>query len=544
MITLNIKKIFSRCLSCILGIVFMMTLLSCGATTFVRGRTSLAMTGGNTYDFGILDVGTTYSAILSLRNSGQANAKNIVASNLTLPFTYTGGTYPGTTGTCGTTLNVMQTCTLDITFTPPAGGTATDSITFSFDTATTVGLSYVFNITSFAKTPGTLDTTFDTVGYSTLLTGVDAYLQSLVIQPSGRIVAAGYDFDGALTYRSLLAGFHANGSLDTTFATSGFTQPAIFGSGNENFSSVSVQTDGTLVSSGSAFDGANFFMTAMRFDLNGAIDTTFNAGGNFTLNIVSPTTAYSNSLQTDNKIVLGGVSNNQWLLVRLNTDGSFDTTFNTTGQVQTAVTTQDTIRSTLIQADGSILVGGTSNGGLGEDATVGRYDSAGALDTTYNLTGYNILSATVNPDYILKSLLQADGKMVNIGYNSIGAYNECVVSRLNTDGSIDTTFNTTGSRNFDAGYETRCQGGALDSTGRIIVTGYTSNPTNRILIARIQSDGAMDTTFSATGFNEISINGVNDQATQVVIDSNGKYIISGSTSIAGILQALVARLWY
>jgi uncharacterized delta-60 repeat protein len=346
MITLNIKKLFSHSLSCFLGILFVLTLISCGATTYVRGRTSLAMTGGNTYDFGILNVGTTYSAILSLRNSGQANAKNIVASNLTLPFTYTGGTYPGTTGTCGTTLNVTQTCTLDITFTPAVGGTATDSITFNFDTATTVGLSYVFNITSFSKTPGTLDTTFDTIGYSTLLTGVDAYLQSLVIQPSGRIVAAGYDFDGFTTYRTLLAGFHANGALDTTFATAGFTQPSIFGSGNENFNSVSVQTDGTLISSGTAFDGANFFMSAMRFNLNGVIDTTFNAGGNFTLNIVSPTVSYSNSLQTDNKIVLGGSSNNQWLLVRLNTDGSFDTTFNTSGQVQTAVTTQDTIRST------------------------------------------------------------------------------------------------------------------------------------------------------------------------------------------------------
>src|SRR5687767_4887487 len=70
-----------------------------------------------TYDFGTVVVGNTASKTFTVTNSGGSNATSVAGAALAAPFSYTGGTYPGTGGTCGNSI-------------PRNGGTCTVSVTY------------------------------------------------------------------------------------------------------------------------------------------------------------------------------------------------------------------------------------------------------------------------------------------------------------------------------------------------------------------------------------------------------------------------------
>src|SRR3990167_3434132 len=138
------------------------------------------------------------------------------------------------------------------------------------------------------------------------------------------------------------------------------------------------------------------FLTVLSiFSASGELDTTFGTGGIVTTIIGSGSfksdVAYSVAIQSDGKIVVTGYNNNannDFALVRYNTNGSLDTTFNSTGIVTTAIgSSSDVGRSVAIQSDGKIVVAGYSYNGSNNDFALVRYNTDGTLDTTFNSTG-------------------------------------------------------------------------------------------------------------------------------------------------------------
>lgn len=132
-------------------------------------------------------------------------------------------------------------------------------------------------------------------------------------------------------------------------------------------------------------------------------------------------------------------------LARYNSDGSLSTTFNHTGKLTTAIgALSDEADSVIQQADGKLVAAGNSHNGINKDFALVRYNSDGSLDTGFNGTGKLTTAIGGADDYASSVIQQADGKLVVAGSSHNGSNYDFALVRYNSDGSLDTGFNGTG----------------------------------------------------------------------------------------------------
>src|SRR5437773_237131 len=183
--------------------------------------------------------------------------------------------------------------------------------------------------------PGDLDPSFGTGGKVTTPSGSNGYINALVLQPDGKLVAAGYTQNNGSNSDFALVRYNADGSLDGSFGTDGIVTTLIQNGGF--FEAVVLQPDGKLVAAG--VGGGHFAL--VRYNADGSLDGTFGTGGKVITPIGSfADMAYALVLQPDGKLVAAGsTSNGSWAfaLVRYNADGSLDGSFGTGGTVTTQI---------------------------------------------------------------------------------------------------------------------------------------------------------------------------------------------------------------
>jgi uncharacterized delta-60 repeat protein len=242
----------------------------------------------------------------------------------------------------------------------------------------------------------------------------------------------------------------------------------------------------------------------VRLNSDGSIDNTFNSGTGFN------SIARRFGIQPDDKIIVGGSftsyngeSVNR--IVRLNPDGSIDNTFNS----GTGFGSVD-INSVVIQSDGKIIIGGsfTSYNGVTSNRIV-RLNSDGSIDTDFNSGG-----AGFN-EYVSKVAVQPDGKILVVGaftsYNAIGVNR---IVRLNSDGSIDNTFDAgTGANGI-------IESITLQDDGKMFVCGHFTTFNGAVgRIFKLNSDGSIDNSFV------FSLSFISGQITyDVCVKSNGNVV--------------------
>ena len=318
---------------------------------------------------------------------------------------------------------------------------------------------------------GTLDTTFGTTGVVTTSIGSSARANAIVLQADGKIVAAGSTWNG-VNYNFALVRYNMDGSLDTTFDTDGVVTTTI-GSGNDEANAIVLQADGKIVAAGSNYDFA-----LARYNTNGSLDTTFDIDGVVTTNIGSSVDIiYDIALQPDGKIVAAGFANNgisdNIALARYNTNGSLDTTFDTDGVVTTTlIASSSDANAIALQSDGKIVVAGIAYGP--SSFVLARYNTNGSLDTTFDTDGVVITDIGSNDDIAYTIALQTDGKIVVAGYASVSF----ALARYNTNGSLDTTFNTDGVVTTAIGSIAEVHSMILQQDNKIVVAGYVYNGIN------------------------------------------------------------------
>ena len=283
---------------------------------------------------------------------------------------------------------------------------------------------------------GSLDTGFD--GDGIVLTNVYAidttdfsdnshYGWTMAIQPDGKILVGGYSSDENMDHDFTVLRYNINGSLDSSFDADGFVTTAI-GIDIDEIRSMFVQPDGKIVAAGySSFSVGNNEFAVVRYNSNGSLDTTFGVNGilhtGFGSNVAR---AYAAALQSDGKILVGGHSFNgsdfDLAVLRLNTDGSFDNTFGTNGKVTTAIGSySDQIWSMDLQADGKIVVAGSSNTGnnaVFADFSLARYNTDGSLDNTFGTNGKVTTAFGSSFDVCFSVKIQVDGKIVLAGWSN------------------------------------------------------------------------------------------------------------------------------
>jgi uncharacterized delta-60 repeat protein len=381
--------------------------------------------------------------------------------------------------------------------------------------------------------PGSLDTSFN--GTGTVLTPLGSYSSvaySVAIQSDGRIIVAGESADSIVNADFGLVRYNANGALDTSFNGTGKVTTPI-GSGNDTALSVAIQSDGRIVAAGSSNNGSDSDFALVRYNTNGTLDTSFNGTGIVTTPIGSDNEgAGSVAIQSDGRIVAAGESNNgldyDFALIRYNTDGTLDTSFNGTGKVTTPIgSADDNGFSVAIQSDGKIVAAGNSDNGSTHDFALVRYNTNGTLDTSFNGTGKVTTPVGTSDDGARSVAIQSDGRIVAAGFSLNGSNNDFALVRYNTNGTLDTSFNGTGKVTTPISSRGGAYSVAIQSDGRIVTVGSSFNGMNDdFVLIRYNTDGTPDASFGG-GVVVTQLGIGNDTAFSLAIQSDGRIVAVG-----------------
>jgi uncharacterized delta-60 repeat protein len=215
--------------------------------------------------------------------------------------------------------------------------------------------------------------------------------------------------------------------------------------GDDRGHSIAIQADGKILLAGASHNGTDNDLAIVRYETDGDLDTTFGTGGMVTTDLRGYNDwGTSIALQSDGKIVFGSKSSNgtvtDFAVVRYNTDGSLDTTFGTGGKVFTPIGSGDDDGSAVtLQSDGKIVLAGFTWNGTDEDFAVVRYNTDGSLDTTFGSGGKVVTPVGSADDRIHGVTVQPDGKILVVGDTDNGSNLDVAVARYNTDGTLDET---------------------------------------------------------------------------------------------------------
>jgi uncharacterized delta-60 repeat protein len=434
---------------------------------------------------------------------------------------------------------------------------------------------------------GSLDSSFNPG------TGANGYVISVALQPDGKVLSGGYFTTVNGTNRANLARLNVNGSLDGSFNPSTGPQISLYGDvrsiavqpGGQVFiggyfttvngtnrnriarlnadggldgsfnpgrelgipiSALVAQPDGKVLVGGplTFINGTNRYGSA-RLNADGSLDDSFISDSfNPDLSVFfngppDYATFTAVAVQSDGKVLVGGVfvhydCNDEGCIVY---DGYFVTRHNPNGSRDTSFEPAlgnriygggETVQALAVQPDGKVVVGGTFNSIKGTNRLgLARLNANGSLDGSFNPPAgdyqYRVSSVAFQPD----------GKvLINSGFTAVNGTNLNHIVRLNTDGSLDSSFNPV----TDAGGFVRSI--ALQSDGKMLIGGSFSlmNGTIYSVIARLNPNGSLDNSFNpgrSAGY-----------VLAIALQSDGKVLFGGNfLTVNGVVRPYVTRLY-
>ena len=276
-----------------------------------------------------------------------------------------------------------------------------------------------------------------------------------------------------------------------------------------------------------------------------AFDTTFGTNGKVATNLGGDDIGNAVAIDSSDRIIVAGltgaVGSGDFAMVRYDTDGALDSTFGAAGRVITNLGADDRGRSVAIDATGKIVMGGDSLVSA-SDFAVARYDGNGTLDSSFNGSGYVTTDFNNSAEPAMNITIDQNGKIVAAGFAHNGTDYDFALARYKDDGSLDASFGTNGLVTTDLGGDERISAVAIDSNGKIVVVGRTGNASDyNIAFVRYSDDGTLDTTFGASGIVTIDFGTVDDRAREIAFDSDDKLVIVGKTGAPGSSNFVVMR---
>lgn len=408
---------------------------------------------------------------------------------------------------------------------------------------------------------GTIDDSFSAEFHNIFSCSISA----LQLDVDGNVILGGsFDAINGQQLQSKLARFNADGTLDASFT------PVV----NRDVLAIAFQGDGKIIIGGefTSVNGVTRNKIA-RLNTDGSLDTGFdpNAGSDSIRDVVSI------AVRDDGKIAIygsfetiGGVDVPP--VVLLNTDGTLDNSFN--AELNTSFLVGGNVE---FLEDNKLLIGGSLStpSSSSVDGDFARLNVDGSLDESFNpnidwsvnhfivddsgnaiLAGWTSIFSdnnshaaaivaddgnvdafnlglieriTNSSDVVLDAELQADGKIIVGGdFTSIDGVTRRNIARLNTDGSVDTSFNAS----TDEGVESL----AIQSDGKVLIAGDLSEVSGVSIsnLARLNTDGSLDATFTPNP---------NHRVREVITVSNDNILISGwFTQVTGQAQSDMALL--
>jgi uncharacterized delta-60 repeat protein len=325
-----------------------------------------------------------------------------------------------------------------------------------------------------------------------------------VVWTTGGKILVGVDWLGG-TFGFMVARLNGDGSLDASFGSGGERTISV---GSQPYvEAIKVQSDGKIVLAGYSYFNGNWSWAMARFTAAGAVDSSFDADGIVTTDF-SPTGSgydmlYDIAIQpADGKIVAGGISQDSGgfdliTLARYNTNGSLDSSFGSGGKVvipSGQISTRGGIYDVEALPDGKILACGYAGG----DSIIIRFNTNGALDTTFGTNGYRIVCMGTSNDSFDSMAVDPDGRIVVAGCAFVDGHWRQTAARFRGDGSLDPVFGHGGKVIADFG--TPCEEAlsvALTPDNWILIGGSTgtANVNCNFSLARFsdESTGSLQT---------------------------------------------------
>jgi len=327
--------------------------------------------------------------------------------------------------------------------------------------------------------------------------------------------------------------FYAGDGIATNFPTTGDWVSDLVRLDDGKFVSIGVSADGVILT---------------QFNADGSVDTGFGTSGRAAATLGGGVSVQAGALQDDGKFLVVGRLNNESFIARFNADGSLDTSFDGDGlfTINLSGSSSEYLNDVVVQTDGNIVAAGYANFGVSDDRmTVVRVDTDGNLDVSFNGTGYQILDIGADDDRFNAVTLDSSGRIIAAGTSHNGTDSDIAIVRFNSNGSLDTTLDTGGIAVFDisAGNYDGAQAVAVDSAGRIVIGGITNFGNIESLALRLLNDGNLDTSFNAVGYNVIAAGIPFEDISDIALQSDGKIVMVGSAyTPAGINDVSVIRL--
>lgn len=361
-------------------------------------------------------------------------------------------------------------------------------------------------------------------GYIAALNNNGSHLPDYQPRPQGRIrvltpatggkMYIGGDFTSIVgSSLRYIARVNENGTLDNTFSDGGT------GASSNVFCVLDQGGKAVIGGNFSTYNGSTASRIA-RLTNTGALDATFQSGTGANNQVLAM------QFQSDGKIIItgtftsyNGIACNR--IARLNADGSFDNTFNIgSGLNNPAISMQ-------IAPDNKIYLGGlfSTYNGIAADRLL-RLNADGTLDNSFN-------SSQPALNGVETICLQADGKLVVGG--GITQYNGVAVNRIfrvNTDGSIDATFN------IGTGANSTVRSIYLQTDGSFLVGGDFTfmNGRPRKYFVKLSANGTVDNSFAP-------LPGANLLVNKVAVQADQKILLGGRfTSLNNTAKQFIGRL--
>ena len=396
------------------------------------------------------------------------------------------------------------------------------------------------------NTNGVLDMTFNNTGE--LITSISTPTsydptnnkQTIKYLSTDKIVLA-----GTSNSNFALMQFNSDGSADTNFGTNGIT---IYDAGNnENFEALLLNPDEKIIiagytfySGGAYYAGATEKIRQLQFSSTGIVESSYQ------LNLMNGTDKIISIIeQADGKTIAltstkSGNQNDNVNLIKYNVDGGIDTTFGINGSI--LVSNIESFAPDYFklkqQIDGKLLVSGGNT-------SIHRFNSDGSIDNGFGTNGFVDVSTTIlnaQIDFVDNIFPQPDGKIFVTGevlLDSNSTTESLVLLKLNSDGTLDTTFGTNGYATTRFNYfgldsDEFAKEIYIQSDFKIVVstginTAYGFSPVDNIFgITRFDANGVLDTTFGTNGY--IINTDSKSFATELLGYSDDKFIINYNSS--------------
>jgi uncharacterized delta-60 repeat protein len=400
---------------------------------------------------------------------------------------------------------------------------------------------------SYSQNAGDLDPTFGNGGIALLdVENLDVF-HHLLIQSDEKIVAAGMSFDQSYVSTAIAARYLPDGTLDASFGNNGtFSYNLDF---EANIYRSALTADGSIILTGSTTDYTNYRVLLMKLTPDGVLDPAFGDNGVVLHNFSDAPAFYEShsyglAIDSEGYIILSGNTLDADymavpMVARFTPEGQLDETFGDGGVVKLPASESSSNFDALeVLPNGKIVAAGSSGEGLlFWVMLVAQFNSDGSLDESFGTNGIAKFNIGNVDDEVYDIAFNAEGELYLTGFSATVNYTfRSVLMKVNTDGTLDTSFGDNGIVMENLGDYTVGSDVELLSDGQLMVGGTSGEgPPNTFhtTVWKYNPNGTPYESFGEGGVIVHMIPGRNAFGEGLAIQADGKALLSGQARVDG-----------